>query len=121
MIKYFLSHQVKYVLTERFYQNPLESYFGRARSMGRHRVNPNIITFEFQDNTICNSKIFRPIAGNSRKDEEQNFEMQNIYSLVQTKENQKCYSYSGSVAFIFLCLSSYVHAFKLLVDKKQLF
>lgn len=77
LIKYLLNHQVRYVLTERFCQDPLENYFGRQRSMGRRRDNPNLRTFGYQDNTIRTSKQFRPISGNSRKDEEQNFEINN--------------------------------------------
>ena len=75
LIKYLLNHQVKYVLTERFCQDPLENYFGRQRSIGRRRDNPNLRTFGYQDNTIRTSRIFRPIAGNSRKDEQQDFEI----------------------------------------------
>ena len=60
---------VKYVLTERFCQDPLENYFGRQKS------NPNLRTFGYQANTIRTSKIFRSIAGNSRKDEQQDFEI----------------------------------------------
>ena len=66
---------MKYVLTESFCQDPLENYFGRQRSIGRRRDNPNLRTFGYQDNTIRTSKIFRPIAGNSRKDEQQDFEI----------------------------------------------
>ena len=63
------------MLTERFCQDPLENYFGRQRSMGRRRDNPNLRTFGYQDNTIRTSKVFRPISGNSRKDEQKNFEI----------------------------------------------
>ena len=38
---YKIPFQVKYVLTECFCPDPLENYFGRQRSMGRHRDNPN--------------------------------------------------------------------------------
>ena len=38
---YKIPFQVQYVLTERFCPDPLENYFGRQRSMGRHRDNPN--------------------------------------------------------------------------------
>ena len=43
--------------------------------MGRRRDNPNLRTFGYQDNTIRTSKTFRPIAGNSRKDEQETFEI----------------------------------------------
>ena len=33
LIKYLLNHEVKYVLSERFCQHPLENYFGHQRSM----------------------------------------------------------------------------------------
>ena len=55
-------------------QDPLENYFGRQRSLGRRRDNPNIRTFGDQDNTIRTSKIFKLIAsGNSRDDFQQPF------------------------------------------------
>ena len=31
--QFLLQHQVKYVLTERFYQDPLENYFSRQRPL----------------------------------------------------------------------------------------
>ena len=49
LIKYLLNHQVKYVLTERFCQDPLENNFGRQRSIGRRRDNPNLRTFGYLD------------------------------------------------------------------------
>ena len=61
---------MSYVLTERFCQDPLESYFGQQRAMGRRRDNPNVRTFGYQDNTIRLSKVFRPIAGNCRDEQE---------------------------------------------------
>ena len=87
-IKYLLNHQVKYVLTERFCQDPLENYFGRQRSMGRRRDNPNLRTFGYQDNTLRTSKTYRPIAGNSRKDEQQNFEI-NSEPLLSRQSNKR--------------------------------
>ena len=72
LLKFLLQNNVKYMLTERFCQDPLENYFGRQRSMGRRRDNPNFQQFGYQDNTIRASKIFRPISsGNSQKEEEQ--------------------------------------------------
>ena len=75
LVKYLLNHSVKYVLTERLCQDPLENYFGRQRSMGRHRDNPNLQTFGYQDNAIRTSKVFRPIEGNCRKDENETFQI----------------------------------------------
>ena len=55
LVKFLLLNIVKYVLTERFCQDPLENYFGRQRSMGRRRYNQTfsnldikIILFEHQ-------------------------------------------------------------------------
>ena len=74
LIKFLLSHNVQYVFTESLCQDPLENYFGRQRSLGRRRDNPNIRTFGCQDNTIRTSKMFKLIAsGNSRDDFQQPF------------------------------------------------
>ena len=74
LIKYLLSNNVKYVLSERFSQDPLENYFGRQRSMGSRRDNPNARVFGYQDNTIRNSKSFKPIkTGNCKADQELDF------------------------------------------------
>ena len=70
LIKYLLSNGVSYVLTERFCQDPLENYFGQQRAMGTRRDNANVRTFGYQDNTIRLSKVFRPIAGNRRDEQE---------------------------------------------------
>ena len=76
------NYQVKYVLTERFCQGPLENFFGRKRSKGRRKDNPNLRTFGYEDNALHNSKISRPISSNSRKDEEQNIEVKNAEPLL---------------------------------------
>ena len=66
LVKYLLNHGVKYVLTERFCQDPLENYFGRQRSLGARNQNMDVRNFGYNDNTIRNQKVFRPIAsGNS--------------------------------------------------------
>ena len=58
-----LEHNVKYVLTERFRQDPIENYFGCQQSLGAHKDNPSLNDFGYNDNTIRNQKIFLPIAG----------------------------------------------------------
>ena len=63
-VKFLLQHHVKYVLTERFCQDPLENYFGQQRAVGPRKDNPSVRDFGFNDNSIRNQKIFRPIAGN---------------------------------------------------------
>ena len=64
LVKFLLNHQVEYVLTERFCQDPLENYFDRQRSMGARKDNPTLRDFGYNDNTIRNQRVFRPIAGN---------------------------------------------------------
>ena len=63
-VKFLLQHDVKYVLTERFSQHLLENYFGQQRAIGARKDNPSVCDFGFNDNSIRNQKIFRPIAGN---------------------------------------------------------
>ena len=66
LVKYLLNNNIQFVLTERFCQDPLENYFGRQRSMGARKDNPSIRDFGYNDNTIRNQRVFRPIAGNCR-------------------------------------------------------
>ena len=65
-VKFILQHHVKYALKERFCQDPLENYFGQQRAIGARKDNLSIHDFGFNDNSIRNQKIFRPIAGNVR-------------------------------------------------------
>ena len=46
LVQFLLDHDVRYVLTERFCQDPLEKYFGRQRSMGARKDNPSLPDFE---------------------------------------------------------------------------
>ncbi len=62
--KYLLSVGVKYVLTERFCQDDLENYFGRQRSIGHRRDNPNLRSVGYNDNIIKSQFSITPIAGN---------------------------------------------------------
>ena len=50
--QFLLQHQVKYVLTERFCQDPLENYFGMQRSLGSRKDNPRMADFGYNDNAI---------------------------------------------------------------------
>ena len=62
-VKYMLKNtSCKYVLTERFCQDPLENYFGRQRSLGARKDNPTLRKIGYNDNSIRNQKVFRPIA-----------------------------------------------------------
>ena len=60
--QFLLQHQVKYVMTERFCQDPLENYFGRQISLGSRKDNPSMADFGYTDNAIRNQKIFKPIT-----------------------------------------------------------
>ena len=64
VVQFLLQHEVNYVLTERFCQDPLENYFGHQRSAGARKDNPTIHDVGYNDNTIRNQKVYRPIAGN---------------------------------------------------------
>ena len=66
LVKFLLSRNVKYLLTERFCQDPLENYFGRQRGMGRRKDNPSLRDVGFNDNTIRISQMVKPIQGNCR-------------------------------------------------------
>ena len=70
LVKYLLNQGVPYVLTERFCQDPLENYFGQQRFIGRRKDNPSLRDISYNDNTIRTQKIFRPIAGNCRSDDQ---------------------------------------------------
>ena len=52
-----LQHQVKYLLTESFCQDPLENYFGRQKSLGLRKDNPSMGDFGYNDNAIRNQKF----------------------------------------------------------------
>ena len=71
LIKYLLSQNVSYVITERFCQDPLENYFGQQRSIGRCEDNPSLRDFGYNDNTIRTTKDFQPISGNCHNDDPQ--------------------------------------------------
>ena len=69
-VQFLLNNSVNgYILTERFCQDPLETYFGRQRAMGSRKDNPSLRDIGYHDNTIRNQKVFRPIAGGNVVDE----------------------------------------------------
>ena len=47
--QFLLWHQVKYVLTERFCQDPLENLFGMQRSLGLRKDNPSMADFRYNN------------------------------------------------------------------------
>lgn len=66
VVKFLLENGVNYVLSERFCQDDLENYFGRQRSIGGRKSNPNVRDTGYNDNTIKSQYSVRPIAGNVR-------------------------------------------------------
>ena len=65
-IQFRLWHQVNYVLTEGFCQDPLKNWwFGRQRSFGSRKDNPSMLDFGYNNNAIRNQKHFKSIANGS--------------------------------------------------------
>ena len=54
--QFLLWHQVKYVLTESFFQDPLKNWFDRQRSLGLKKDNPSMAEFRY-NNAITNQII----------------------------------------------------------------
>ena len=75
LVKFLIMHKVSYVLTERFCQDPLENYFGKQRSSGARKDNPSIYNFGYNDDTVRNQKVFKPIATGNVGDEHINLEI----------------------------------------------
>ena len=75
LVKVLIMHKVSYVLTETFCQDPLENYFGKQCSSGARKDNPFLYDFGYNDNTIKNQNVFKPIARGSVPDEHINFEI----------------------------------------------
>ena len=71
-------HNVSYVSTKRFCQDPLENYFGKQRSSAARKDNPSLYDFEYNNNTIRNQKVFKPIATGNVHD-------QQIYFKIDTE------------------------------------
>ena len=63
---------VSYILSQRFFQDYQENYFGRNRAIGRRRDNPNVGDVGYNDNTIKSQYSFRAIADNVRCDDKWN-------------------------------------------------
>ena len=51
-IKYLLQNVSKFILTERFYQDPLKEYFGIQRQLRRRNYNQDVAKFGYSDYTI---------------------------------------------------------------------
>ena len=75
LVKFLIMHKVSYWLTEKFCQDPLENCFGKQRSSGACKDNPSLYDFGYNDDTIRNQKVFKPIATGNVRDEHINFEI----------------------------------------------
>ena len=62
--KFLLEHGVPYILSEIFFQDDVENYFGRQGAIGRWCDNPPVGNFCYNDNTIKLQYSVRPITGN---------------------------------------------------------
>ena len=51
-VKFILQNGSKFILTERFYQDPVEEYFVIQRQLGRRYNNPDVAKFCYNDNTV---------------------------------------------------------------------
>ena len=76
-IQFLLQHEVRYVLTERFSQDPLENYFGCKRSIGGRKDNPALRYFGYNDNSLRNQRVFTQTVGSVRGTDEENIEFTN--------------------------------------------
>ena len=63
LVQFLLKAGVPYVLTGKFIQDSLENYLAMQRAMGRRKENPSLYDVGYNDNTIRNSKTFKPIDG----------------------------------------------------------
>ena len=70
--RFLQEHGVQYILSERFYQDDLENYFGRQRAIGSRCDNPSVKDVGYNDNTIKSEYSVRSIAGNVRGGEKWN-------------------------------------------------
>lgn len=64
--KFLLQEGMEYVLTERFYQDPAEEFFGKHRQLGRRSDNPDISQFGHNSNTIRIERSISCQSGNTR-------------------------------------------------------
>ena len=99
LAKFLIMHKFSYVLTERFRQDPLENYFSKQRSSGFHKDNPSLYDFGYNDNTIRNQKVFKPIATSNVREEYMNFEIvtQPVPFRKKYKQNNLWYPSLGSL------------------------
>ena len=89
LVKFLIMHKISYVLTERFCQDPLENNFGKECSSGARTDNSSLYDFGYNDNTIRNQKVFKPIATGNVRDEHISFEIDTVPVLCRKKYKQR--------------------------------
>ena len=62
--KFLLPQGIPYIISERFWHGDLENYFGKQRAIDRRSDNPTVHDFGYNDNTVKNQFLMRPIGGN---------------------------------------------------------
>ena len=70
LTKYLLVHTgAKFILSERFNQDPLESHFGKQRQMKGGNENPTVAQFNHNENSLrlLGSQALAPVSGNSKR------------------------------------------------------
>jgi len=68
-VKYLLRNGVKYILTERFNQDPIEQHFGIHRTRGGCNNNPNVQQFNHMmvNIRVAGSQAIAPLTGNTKR------------------------------------------------------
>ena len=70
LTKYLLAQTgVRFILSERFNQDPLESHFGKQRQMKGGNDNPTAAQFNFNENSLrlLGSQALAPVSGNCKR------------------------------------------------------
>lgn len=69
MVQYLLSYPgLKFVLSERFNQDPIESHFGKHRQMKGGNDNPTVSQYNYSESTlrVLGSQALAPVTGNTK-------------------------------------------------------
>lgn len=67
--KYLLSYPgLKFILSERFNQDPIESHFGKHRQMKGGNDNPTVLQFNQNESALrlLGSQALAPVTGNTK-------------------------------------------------------
>ena len=82
---------VKFLLTERFSQDPIESYFGDQRSRGHRNTNPNVQQFSKTANILrVSSGLSKKERGNVRGRERDITTTSTTYHFKEEEAEAQC-------------------------------